>query len=663
MSGTDFHKMSVAELEAALRLHNWKYWVENAPEISDYEYDRLVEALRSRRPDSPLLEAIGEAGADSAEHPAEPTGEKVTHQRPMLSLDKCYTDEVLLKWFEKFEGDAVVTPKVDGVAASIRYDVTGRLELAATRGNGRVGELISDNIKYVHDVPARLPVGPVEVRGEVYMPISVFERDFAGDFANPRNLTAGALKQKDAPKTRGYQIRFMAYDLEPDEGIQLETEEQKAAYLTELGFRPVDSVTTNRADGAFAFRELQAKSRAFDFETDGVVFKANRLDEQARLGVTAHHPRYAIAYKFQGESAASVLRDVEWSVSRTGAINPVAIVDPVTLSGATVTRASLHNLSIMAKLGGSDGLKVGSQVLMMRRGGVIPHVEQVIEPGDQPVVPPTVCPACGGKTYSEDDVLQAEHTPSCSATRLGELQHFVRVIEAKGFGPKLLAQLIDAGLVEQPADFFALTVDALMSLERVGQKSAEKLVEQMDSRRDLPVDILLCALGIDELGPVVARTLATAFSTLPAIQAATEEDIAAIHGLGEVIARNVVTGLESRKDELRSLLSHVRVSAAAVVPGAADDGPLAGKSFLFTGALESMKRKEAQERVRALGGEAPSSVVATLTHLVLGEGDLAKFQAGWRSSKLKRAEQLNAGGARIEIVGEVVFLEMIGDSP
>ena len=657
MSTPEFETMSVEELEGALRYHNWKYWVENAPEITDYQYDKLVETLRERKPESPVLDAIGEAGAglDGESHEL---GEKVEHRRSMLSLDKCYDDDTLNKWFEKFEGDAIVTPKIDGVAASIRYDASGRLHLAARRGNGRVGELITNNVRHVSDVPSHLPVGPLEVRGELYMPLSVFREHFAADFANPRNLTAGAIKQKVAEKTGGYMIRFMAYDLDPDGAVQPASEQEKATLLKSYGFQPVEAIVADREDASGAYRTLLAQRDHFDYETDGVVYKADRLDEQERLGTTAHHPRYAIAYKFQGDSAESTLREVEWSVSRTGAINPVAIVDPVVLSGATVTRASLHNLGIMAKLGGEKGLTVGSRVLMMRRGGVIPHVEQVIEAGDALVELPAVCPSCGGSCYREEDILLAEHTTSCSATRLGGLQHFVQVIEVKGFGPKLIQQLIEADLLQDPAGFYELTVEKMLSLERVGTKTAEKLVERVAAKNELPLDRLLCALGIDELGPVVARSIAAHFQNLERLKTATEEEIATIKGVGQVIANNVVTGLADRADLIERLLQHVTPLAVAA-PAEAPEGPLTGSSFLFTGTLETMKRKEAQERVRALGGATPSSVVNSLTHLVLGDGDLAKFEGGWRSSKLKKVDKLNAEDAAIEVIGETQFLAML----
>lgn len=654
----DWENKTTEDLEAAVRYHNWKYWVEATPEISDYEYDRLIETLRVRNPDSPVLDQVGEAGAVSADGERHELGDKVTHQRPMLSLDKCYSDEDLHKWYDKFEGGAVASPKIDGVACSLRYDASGRLELAATRGNGRVGELITNNIRHVEQVPEALPVGPVEVRGELYMPLSVFREEFAEQFANPRNLTAGAIKQKDPTKTAGYRLRFLAYDLDSEADLHPETELDKARVLSTLGFTPVDSIYADRDDGPATYQQYLAQRDAFDYETDGVVFRANQVAEQARMGATSHHPRYALAYKFQGDSAASVLREVEWSVSRTGAINPVAIVDPVVLSGASVTRASLHNLGIMEKLGGEAGLTVGSRVLMMRRGGVIPHVEQVLERGDGQVTLPDVCPFCEGPAFRQEDILMAEHRPSCSATRLGILQHFVKVIEAKGFGPKLLLQLIESELIEEPADFFEISVDQLLTLERVGTKLAEKLVSQIDARRQLPLNVVLTALGIDELGPVVARTIAEALGTLEALREATAEQLAEIHGVGEVIAKNVVDGLVSHADALARLTAHVAVLAVEKPPEPEAGGALEGLSFLFTGTLESMKRKEAQAVVQALGGRAPSAVAASLTHLVLGDGDLERFNNGWRSSKLKKVEKLNGEGAEIRVIGETEFLAL-----
>lgn len=656
-------QMTIDELEAAVQYHNWKYWLENAPEISDYEYDRLVETLRQKRPDSSVLDAIGPEGVAENHIADGETGEKVVHTRQMLSLDKCYSEEELLKWFDKFEGDAAVSPKIDGVAAAIRYGASGRLELAATRGNGRVGETITQNIRFISGVPETLPAGPVEVRGEVFMPRSVFDRRFSTKFANPRNLTAGALKQKNAAKTGDYGIEFLAYDIEPNEHFQPTTEVEKNALLKKLGFTPVDQLVTTKEAAQSVFQSFVRRRDDLDCEIDGVVYKVNDTTQHEEMGATSHHPRFAIAYKFQGESKVSQLESVEWSVSRTGAVNPVAIVAPVELSGVTVTRASLHNLSIMEGLGGEGGLRLGSKVVMMRRGDVIPHVEQVVEHGSQPIELPSSCPHCDGPTFREGDVLYAHHSPDCTATRLGTIEHFVKAIDAKGYGPKVLTALIESKMIEQPADLYELTVEQLITLERVGKKLAEKLVEQIQRRHELPFDTFLCALGVNELGPSVARLLAVELRTLDALQDATTDELAAIHGVGPVIAETVVTAVRTRASEFQRLLEHITIISPNPVDEGADDGPLKEMSFLFTGALLSMKRKEAQEKVRALGGQTPSSVSGSLTHLVIGDADLVKFEAGWRSSKLKKAEQLQGKGADIKIIGETMFLQLLKDKP
>ncbi|MCA9563417.1 MAG: NAD-dependent DNA ligase LigA, partial [Myxococcales bacterium] len=541
----DFSRMSPDALEEAVRYHNAKYWQDDAPEISDYEYDQLVEALRKARPDSPVLAAIGPEGATDPDA-ATGLGNKVIHTRPMLSLEKCYDDETLLKWFDKFEGGAVVSPKIDGVAAAIRYDESGQLVVAATRGTGKVGEEITANIRHVKGVPSSITGPPCEVRGEVFMPLSVFRERFADQFANPRNLSAGAIKLKDSQATGGYGLRFFAYDLDLTDGDPPGTEEEKRSVMISLGFTPVDSVSVDRDSATDAYQQFMAGRESLDYETDGVVYRANLVSEQQRLGLTSHHPRYAIAYKYQGDSGTSILRQVDWSVSRTGAINPAAVVDPVTLSGASVTRASLHNLSIMRTLGGEGGLRKNSVVLMMRRGGVIPHVERVIEPGDEAVEIPTHCPRCGADTFVQDEVLFADHRPNCLATQLSRIEYFAKVIEAKGFGPKLVAQLIDEGLVQEPADLFELTVNQLTSLDRIGDKTAENVLAQLDAKRRLPLDVLLCGLGIDELGPVVAEKLATHFETIERLRKATPEELAAVDGVGPVIAAKTVEGLTER---------------------------------------------------------------------------------------------------------------------
>ncbi len=661
-------------LERAIIAHNYHYWVRAQPHISDYEYDQLVERLRAVAPASPVIDAVGLGGAiadasmrariqdviDAFPVPQHmETGQRVAHDVPMLSLDKCYDEETLQKWFEKFEGDVVVSPKVDGVAVSMKYRA-GNLVLATTRGDGREGELITENIKRVVGVPHTIEADAVEVRGEAYIPLSAFRAEFAEYYANPRNLTAGGIKAKEPDATAAYKIHFFAYDIL---GSSAATEMEKFALLGQLGFRAVETRLVSEAGLQAAYDDLLGRRDQLDYETDGVVFRADSLEEQARLGATSHHPRHSIAYKFQGDSGVSTLRAVEWSVSRTGAINPVGIVDPVELSGASVTRVSLHNLSIIEGLGDDSGtLHLGSSVVMMRRGGVIPNLENVVEHGDVPVEIPAVCPSCGGPTYRDADVLYAEHTESCRTFRLKELEHFISTIRADGFGEKIVAALFDDGKLRSPADLFRLRVEDLLPMERMGPTLAAKLVGSAQSASSMPADVFLRSLGIDELGKHVSRLLATEYGDLDKIRAVSQEEFLGLHTIGERIAHSVATGLARNGAQIDELLEFVTLSWPGDVPQvqAPSDSPLIGKTILFTGAMESMSRNEAQALAITMGATAASGVSKTLDLLVLGDKDMPRFEEGWRSSKLKKAEKLIADGAGLRIIAEKEFLTLAG---
>ncbi len=646
-------QLGVSDLEKAVEYHNRMYWVENNAVISDEDFDKLVEALRTKAPDSPILDAIGPEGAGAFA----PDGVKVTHEPPMLSLDKCYDEDTLMKWFGKFDGEVVVTPKVDGVAACIRYSSRGDLVQGATRGNGTVGEDITENVKRIMNLPLTVSDGPMEVRGEAYMPLDVFRSKFEGEYSSPRNLTAGAMKQKDPEKTRNFEIHFYAYDVI---GREFESESEKMQFLIDHGFTPVDPKIVHVDGLQAAYDEILDQREELNYDTDGVVYKVNSIEEQQRMGLTAHHPRFAIAYKFQGESGQSTLREVHWSVSRTGAINPVAVVDPVDLSGASVTRASLHNLSIMEKLGGDEGLRLNSKVLMVRRGGVIPHLEKVVEPGDIPVELPEACPFCGAETYREGDVLMAHHTDDCRGSRMRQIEHFTQVMEIKGFGPKVIETLYETELVTEPADFFTLTSEELQTLDRVGEKLADRLIDAIDGKREVDAHIFLRALGIDELGSHVSKILTQRYDNIEDLIAITRDELASIHTIGDVIADKVTEGFEKRRQDILDLTKHV--SLRFPTPGDDNsDGELGGKKFLFTGALESMSRKDAQKKVQALGGETPSGVTKDLDYLVIGDADLEKFEGGWRTGKLKKAEKYNEDGGNIKIIGETQFMGLIGE--
>ena len=653
------------ELEAEVTRHNHLYWELGAPEISDTDFDLLVERLRQLRPDAAVLDALDGKLAHASDADE---GVKVTHDAPMLSLDKCYSEEDLRRWFARFEGPALVSDKIDGVALSVRYDADGRLHRAATRGNGRVGEDVTANANYIAGVPAQLPFGPLEVRGEVYLPLSTFRDRFADTFANPRNLTAGALKQKVAEKTADYGLVFFAYDAL---GLPDETESAKRDWLLANGFTPAPPGEVVDVDAAQTIYERLAAARdTLDYEVDGVVFKVNDVRQHAALGETAHHPRYAIAYKYQGESGFTTLREITWTVSRTGSINPVAVVEPVSLSGVTVTRASLHNLGIIERLADRSlqlgdnpafPLSTGANLLVTRRGGVIPHIESIAAPGDAMVHVPEACPSCGAPTARSEDFLGAAHADNCATQVVRSLVHFVSVMEIDRLGPKLLEQLHERGLITTPADLYRLTLDDLLPLERMAEKSAQNVLDAIRARRRVELPTLLAALGIEDLGPAVARTVVDRFETLDALRAADATLLLDVDGVGEIVAEKIRTGLDAWAERLDDLLTHVEVDSPAPVT-ASSAGPLAGASIVFTGTLVSMGRKDAQKAARDAGASTPSSVTQTTTHVVLGDDDYAKYESGWRSTKLKKAESLRAAGADLRVISEREFLVMIGAS-
>ncbi len=659
MRESDILAMDAAELERQVRHHNALYWVENRPEIPDETFDLLVRRLRELAPASPALDELGEERAATA-------GTKVRHAAPMLSLEKAYSEAEIRRFYERFGGVALASPKVDGLAVSIRYGDDGALSLAATRGSGSEGDDVTAAVRQVGDVPHHVPASGVEVRGEVYLPLSTFRARYAGAFANPRNLAAGALKQKDPTRTAAYGLRFAAYDLL---GASAPTETAKRALLEAWGFVPVPAVPATADDAQAVYERFAAERDALDYETDGVVFKVDDVRAHDELGATAHHPRYAIAYKYQGESGITTLAGVEWSVSRTGAINPVALLEPITLSGVTVTRVSLHNLGIMEQLarmpvqvGDNLGhvLSSGAQVLVTRRGGVIPHIEAVAEPGSGNLGVPTACPSCGARTERRDDTLTADHAPTCAVQQRRQLQHFVNTVDMQGFGPRLLEQLCDLGWVRSPADLYRLDVTRLATLDRMGEKSASNLVAAAAARRLLDPAVFVAALGIPDVGQQVARSLVAHYPDLAALRAASPEQLVEIDGIGPIVAARVVEGLALLASQLDDLLHVVRLAEPETAP---TEGQLAGASFVFTGALDSMARSEAQARVRAAGGTTPDAVTASTDFLVLGDADHERFVGGWRSSKLKKAEQLAAKGGRLRIISESEFLAMTATTP
>lgn len=630
----------IAELEEQIRHHNALYWKKNAPEISDYDYDKLVRQLKELAPSSPVLDEMGDS-ANAA------FGKPFKHKEAMLSLDKCYEVEELAEWAKSFEGKAVAMPKYDGIACSLHYDATGKLRVAATRGDGVTGDDITANVLYIKDVPSKIATDkPLEIRGEIYMRLSVFEKFKAEGMANPRNLTAGAVKQKDSAKSASYNLSFGAYDVfGGDEGSQVE----RLEHLVKLGFPKIDYVVCSHEDLAKGYEEFAKWRPTLDYEIDGVVYKVDSVKEQRRLGETSHHPRFAMAFKFQGESGITVLKGIEWSVARTGAITPVALVEPIALSGVTVERASLHNVAYIAKL----GLSIGAKVTLVRRGGVIPNLEHVVEPGPGEISLPETCPSCESPVERRRDFLYCTNPRECKHAVIGQLAHFASTLDMQGFGGVILEQAYAAGLLRQPADFFTLKWEEISKLERLGEKSAKKLCAQVDKKRTVPVATFLRSLGLPDLGNKVSEILAARYRTLEAVQAATIEELSATHGIGDVIAESVVNGLRDALPMISALTKHVTVEAETG-PSGAVEGPLSGKSFVFTGKMVAFSRSEGEKRVRALGGAVLSGVSKTLTYLVVGAD-----KSGPKSTKEKAAEKVIKEGAPLKVISEEELLAML----
>ncbi|MES2504984.1 MAG: NAD-dependent DNA ligase LigA [Myxococcota bacterium] len=621
----------IQQLEDQIRQHNHAYFVLNAPTISDTEFDRLVERLRSLHPNSPALTDVG----------SDLTGnqKRIVHSRPMLSLDKCYDLDAFTKWFDKIQGDVLAMPKIDGIACAIHYDDAGRLKLAATRGDGDQGEDITANVRRIAGIPQQITLKKIEVRGEVYMTLSRFRKFYEDEFSNPRNLAGGALKQKEPDKSAAYGLSFFAYDVD---GSGLATEVEKFACLKALGFDAMPVAALHSPDECEqAYLDYKEKRAELDYEIDGVVFRANNVSEHARLGITAHHPKWSIAYKFQGESAHTQLTDVEWSVARTGVITPVAIFEPVWVSGAMVSRASLHNLTLFSAL----GLSRSAVIEVVRRGGVIPHVDQVIESVGEPLPYPLTCPSCGKMTVIEGEFLHCPEPGVCPDIIASRLLHFCSVLELEGFGDKIVRKLIEADLLKEPVDLFKLTLEQLLSLERMGETLAKKLLAQIEQKRTISLPNFLTALGFDDLGPTIAETIANHFGSLERLRQASFEEFTSIYGIGESIARSIPAGFKAFDKEIDALLGHITI-AKPVQATFDNTHPLFGKSVVFTGTLTLLDRKEAQKKVRAAGGQTPASVSTNTDYLVVGDGPV--------STKQKAAQKLG-----VPVVTETDFVKMM----
>jgi DNA ligase (NAD+) len=647
-----------AELRQILEQASHEYYVLDRPHLSDAEYDALFRELRALETAHPEL-----ATPDSPTHRvgAEPASqfEKVRHLAPMYSLDNAFAPEELRAWEDRNariagevrEQGYIAELKIDGAAVALRYQ-DGMLVRAATRGNGIVGEEITHNIRTIREVPLRLRgtsfPGLLEVRGEVYMPFSGFNamnerRVAAGEatFANPRNAAAGALRQLDARITAERPLRFFGYQIltDPDrpEPIAAATQEQVLDLLASWGIptNPRRCLCAD-LDGVAAYTtEVERFRGELDYAIDGVVVKVLPLHLWEELGVVGDHdPRWAIAYKFAPDLATTRLRSIEINVGRTGSLNPFAVLEPVEIGGATVRLATLHNFDDIAR----KDLRIGDMVLVKRAGEVIPQVVAPItehRTGAEKVLePPAVCPVCGTAVEKPaDEVMYYCPNGSCPARIYWGIVHFAgrEAMDIRGLGERTIQQLIETGLVHDVADLYGLEAMQLLTLEGFAEVSAKNLVDALEASKAQPLSRLLFALGIRHVGVQAAKLVAERFRRMDAVLAAGADDFAAVHGIGETTARTLGTYLaEPRNRDVLRRLADVGVNMVEPVERV-DDVPLEGLTFVVTGTLPTLSRKEATTFIERHGGRISGSVTRQTDYVVAGESP---------GSKLARAGEL-----------------------
>jgi len=661
----------ITELREQVRRHDHRYYVLDDPEISDARYDALLVELRQLEtahpdlvtPDSPTQRVAGAPSAAFGE---------VVHAVPMLSLDNAFSEQDVLDFDrrvrERLDVETVeysAEPKIDGLAISLRYE-DGRLVQAATRGDGTRGEDVTANVRAIRSVPLALR-GPqlpalLEVRGEVYMTRRSFEAlnrraSERGEktFVNPRNAAAGSLRQLDPKVTGSRALDLFCYGVGATRGWSVPGRHNGVlAALRELGLRtcPQIEVVTGVA-GAFDYYARMARRRGeLGYDIDGVVYKVDRLDWQRDLGFVARAPRWAVAHKFPAQEETTVVRDVEFQVGRTGALTPVARLEPVFVGGVTVSNVTLHNMDELAR----KDVRVGDTVVVRRAGDVIPEVVRVIPDlrpdGARPVVLPPRCPVCGSHvTRTEGEaVARCSGGLVCSAQRREALRHFAsrRAMDIEGLGDKLVEQLVDAGRVETPADLYSLSADELAELERMGPKSAANLVDALERSKQTTLPRFLFALGIRDVGESTALALATHFGRLEALESATLEEIQQVRDVGPVVAAHVRDFFDEQRN--RGVIAALRqrgVSWPEAAPApAAGEGPLSGETVVITGTLASMTRDEARQAARAAGATVTDAVSKKTTLLVVGA------EAG---SKLRKAQELG-----VTIVDEDAFRQRLG---
>ena len=631
----------VAELRERIHHHDYLYYVEARPEVSDAEYDRLMRELVELEAAFPDLVADDSPSQRVAGTPTE-VFRPVAHQVAMLSLDNATAPEDLFEFEARLHRALpgtrlayVAEPKIDGLGVALLYE-RGRLARGATRGDGRVGEDVTPNLRTIRSVPmvlrgALAEVDQLEVRGEVYMPRAEFAAlnkalEEAGEatFANPRNAAAGAVRQKDPAVTARRPLDIFLYHVSRADALGFETYWDTLTAMRAAGLRTNPRAERHAAiaDVARYCERLERERDALGYDADGVVVKVDALDHQRRLGSTTHHPRWAIAFKFAARQATTVIEAIEVGVGKTGILTPVAKLQPVELAGVVIRNVSLHNEDEIRK----KDVRVGDTVLIERAGDVIPYVVQVVTAkrpaGAAPYAFPTRCPKCGGVAFRpEGEAYWRCMNSACPAQLKERLRHFGsrRAMDIEHLGERVVEQLVDTGLVKDVADLYTLGVEQVEALERQGEKSAANLIQAIADSRERGLARLLNALGIRLVGERVAQLLAKRFGSLERIAATSETELGEVHGIGETIARSVAAFFaDPTNRELITKLKERGVVTEAPLT-AAGPQPLAGKTFVLTGTLTALSREAARELIEQRGGQVKNTVSKKTDYVVVGE--------------------------------------------
>ena len=657
------------KLRREIRHNEYLYYVLDAPEITDAEYDRMMVRLReleARYPDSipadsPTQRVGGRASSQFAE---------VRHLEPLLSLGNVFSAEELRAFDERVRSglpagskvEYVMEPKIDGLACSLIYE-NGKLVRAATRGDGVVGENVTANVRTIRSIPLTLKVPEgeavpelLDVRGEVYMPRQAFMRlneqraeRGESEFANPRNAAAGSLRQLDPQVTASRSLSFFAYYL-VGEGAQPKHSES-LALLARYGFKVSENykVVENIDEAIKYIGDFNELRQALSYDTDGAVIKVNDVYQQRILGATGKDPRWATAYKYPPEQAETTLEDIDWRVGRTGVLTPTAVLTPVKLSGSVISRATLHNEDFIR----AKDIRIGDRVVINKAGEIIPEVLRVVaekRTGDEKEVEiPNVCPECGWRVERQGEEAAIRCTnPHCPALGREGLIHFVSrdAMNIDGCGPSVINALLDAGLVRDAADLYSLRKEDLLKLERMGEKSADNLLAALAESKKNELDKLLFALGIRHVGAKVARILATEFGSMEKLQQAQPEELAQIRDIGDKIAESAVTWLNVPANiDLVERLAAAGLTMTFTPPASQEDNPFFGKTLVFTGTMPTLGRAEAKTMAQDVGAKVSGSVSKKTDYVIAGA------EAG---SKLEKAQQLG-----VTVIDEAEFLRLL----